>query len=201
MKILLFTLLFLIFSYSNSQNFIEGIFDCSKYGADEKLKKAVGVKAFNNHFKLAADKAIIEVYNEKSDRLERLTLEEFKQSDYPATQLWINYLVTDGDLVLTKLLFPYNLNCTTSWDIQNTKEIIDPYLKALQDDTIVDLREALRIGKDNGLREISDWNIDYEQGKLVWTLKGSFENNKFRVLKLNSRTGKVLTDHYELAID
>ena len=124
MKILLTILLLLNFGVSNSQSFIDGIINCSNHWANEKLRFTVGKDILDNNFKFEKSETSIEVYNENEDKLERLTLNEFKKSDYPATQLWLNYKVMDESLILTELSFPFNLNCTTPWDLMDTKEII-----------------------------------------------------------------------------
>ena len=163
MKILLTILLLLNFGISNSQSFIHGIINCSNHHANEKLRFAVGKDILDNNFKFEKSETIIEVYNENKDKLERLTLYEFNKSDYPATQLWLNYKVIDENLILTELSFLFNLNCSTPWNLIDTKEIIKPYLKVLQNKTKIDLKKALKIGKANGLNKIYYWDIDYKK--------------------------------------
>jgi hypothetical protein len=197
MKFLLTILLILNFGVSNSQNFIDGIIKCSKHWANEKLRLVVEKEILDNNFKFEKSKTLIEVYNENEDKLERLTLNEFNKSDFPATQLWLNYKVMDENQILTELGFPFNLNCTTPWNKKDIQEILEPYLKVLQNKTKIDLKKALEIGYENGLREICYWDIDYEKRKLIWTIKDK-ENN---VLKVNAKNGKVCEKYIELRID
>ncbi len=201
MKILLIIILLLNFGVSNSQNFIDGIINCSQKWANDNLRNTVGKQIFENNFKFDNSKTIIEVYNETENKLERITLKEFKTTEFPAIQIWLNYEVKDDGLLLTELLFPFNLNCTTPWELNDTKEIIEPYLKVLQNNTKIDLKKALEIGKENGLSQIYFWDIDYEKGKLIWTLKSKLENNQSKVIKINSKNGKVLSELIEIPID
>ncbi|WP_159949977.1 hypothetical protein [Polaribacter septentrionalilitoris] len=201
MKILLTILLVLNFGVSNSQNFIDGIIYCAEHSANEKLRFAIGEQILDNNFKFEKSETLIEVYNENEDRLERLTLDEFNKSNFPATQLWLNYKVMDENLILTELGFPFNLNCTTPWNKKEIQEILEPYLKVLQNKTKIDLKKALEIGNENGLNEIYYWDIDYEKRKLTWTLKSKLKNNQSKVIKINSKNGKVISEFIEIPID
>ena len=201
MKLLLTILLLLNFGVSNSQNFIDGIINCSKHWANEKLRFSVGQDILDNNFKFEKSGTVIEVYNENKEKLERLTLEEFNKSDFPATQLWLNYKVMDENLTLKELFFPFNLNCTTPWSSKSTQEILEPYLKVLQNKTKIDLQKALEIGNENGLNDIYYWDIDYEKRKLIWTLKSKLKNNQSKVIKINSKNGKVISEFIEIPID
>jgi len=169
--------------------------------ADEKLRFVIGNQILDNNLKFEKSKTLIEVYNKNEDKLERQTLEEFRKSDYPATQLWLNYKVLDENLVLTELSFPFNLNCTTPWNLKDTQEILEPYLKVLQNKTKIDLKKALEIGNKNGLNEIYFWDIDYEKRKLIWTLKSKLKDNQRKVIKINSKNGKVISEFTEIPID
>jgi hypothetical protein len=201
MKILTTILLLLNFGVSNSQSFIDGIINCSNHSANEKLRFVVEKHILDNNFKFEKSKTSIEVYNENEGKLERLTLDEFNKSDYPATQIWLNYKVMDDNLILTELSFPFNLNCTTPWNKKDTQEILKPYLKVLHNKTKIDLKEALEIGNQNGLKEIYFWDIDYEKRKLIWTLKSRLKNNQSKVIKINSKNGKVISEFIEIPID
>ncbi|WP_282124720.1 hypothetical protein [Algibacter mikhailovii] len=200
MKILLTILLLLNFGVSNSQNFIDGIIYCAENRANEKLKFAVGTDIFESNFEFIESKTIVEVQNAEQ-RLERISLAEFKESEYPAIQFWLNYKVTHRNLALTELLIPFNLNCTTPWNKKDTQEILEPYLKVLQNKTKIDLKKALEIGNENGLNEIYFWDIDYEKRKLIWTLKSKLKNNQSKVIKINSKNGKVISEFFEIPID
>jgi hypothetical protein len=197
MKILLIILLLLNFGVSNSQNFIDGIINCATHWANEKLRFSVEKDILENNFKLEKSETIIEVYNKNVDKLERLTLEEFYKSEFPATQLWLNYKILDEGLILTELSFPFNLNCSTPWNLKDTEEILEPYLKVLQNKTKIDLEKALEIGTKNGLNEICYWDIDYEKRKLIWTIKDKKDN----VIKINAKNGKVSEKYVEIRID
>ncbi|WP_299224223.1 hypothetical protein [uncultured Aquimarina sp.] len=201
MKILLTILLILNFGVSHSQNFIDGIINCSKHWANEKLRFVVEKDILYNNFKFEKSETLIEVYNESEDKLERLTLDEFNKSDFPATQLWLKYKVIEENLILKELLFPFNLNCTTPWNSKDTQEILEPYLKVLQNKTKIDLKKALEIGNENGLNEIYFWDIDYEKRKLIWTLKSKLKNNQSKVIKINSKNGKVISEFIKIPID
>ncbi|WP_405207208.1 PepSY domain-containing protein [Aquimarina sp. LLG6339-5] len=189
---------FLNFAICNSQSFINKIVSCAKHNADEKLRFAVGKQISDSNFQFIKSKTIIEVYNQTKDKLKRLTLDEFEKSEYPATQLWINYKVIDEKLVLTELSFPFNLNCTTPWSLNDTKEIIEPYLKVLQNKTKVDLEKAIEIAQENGLRNINEWDINYEKGKLIWTIKDQRTKNQWHILKIKAKTGRIISDYYHV---
>ena len=145
-------------------------------------------------------KTIIEVHNPEKG-LERISLAEFKKSEYPAIQIWLNYRITYQNLDLTELLIPFNLNCTTPWSKKDTQEILKPYLKVLQYKTKIDLKKAIEIGNENGLNKIYFWDIDYEKRKLVWTIKSKLESNQSKVIKINSKNGKVIAEFTETPID
>ena len=104
-------------------------------------------------------------------------------------------------LLIKTLLIPFNLNCTTPWNKKDTQEILKPYLKVLQNKTKIDLKKAIEIGNENGLNEIYFWNIDYEKRKLIWTLKSKLKNNNSKVIKINSKNGKVISEFIEITID
>lgn len=199
-KIIVFLLLF-NFTLSNSQNFIESAINCSQNWADKKLLYVTKKKIFDNHFKFNKSDILIEVFNEHIGKLERLKLSEFKKSQFPATQLWLNYTIIYENLVLTELRFPYNLNCTTPWNTRDIEKILKPYLKVLRNKTNIDLGEAIKIATNYGLDDIYFWDIDYEKRKLVWTLKSKMENNKSKVIKINSKNGKVISEFIQMPID
>jgi len=200
MKSLLTILLLLNFGVSNSQNFIDAIISCANHRAEEKLRFVVGKVLLKTNFKFEESKTIVEVHNPEKG-LERISLSEFKKSEYPAIQFWLKYKVSDENLELTELSIPFNLNCTTPWNSKDIQEILEPYLKVLQDKTKIDLKKALEIGNKNGLNEIYFWDIDYEKKKLIWTLKSKLENNQSKVIKINSKNGKVLSEFNEIPID
>ncbi|MBJ2175881.1 hypothetical protein JBL43_16625 [Aureibaculum sp. A20] len=200
MKILLTILLLMNFGVSNSQNFIDGIISCANHRVDEKLRFIVDKDILETNFEFEELKTIIEVHNPEKG-LERISLEEFKKSEYPAIQFWLNYTITYQSLVLTELLILFNLNCTTPWSKNDTQEILEPYLKVLQNKTKIDLKKAIEIGNENGLNEIYFWDIDYEKKKLVWTIKSKLENNQSKVIKINSKNGEVISKLIETQID
>ena len=200
MKILLTILLLLNFRVSNSQSFIDGIITCAEHRVEEKLKFIVDKDILETNFKFEESKTIVEIHNPEKG-LERISLTEFKKSDYPAIQFWLNYKITCQNLELTELLIPFNLNCTTPWNKKDTQEILKPYLRVLQNKTKIDLKKALEIGNENGLNEIYYWDIDFEKKKLIWTLKSKLENNQSKVIKINSKNGKILSEFIEIPID
>ncbi|REG86281.1 hypothetical protein [Winogradskyella sediminis] len=200
MKILLTILLLLNFGVSNSQSFIDGIISCAEHRVEEKLKFIVDKDILETNFKFEESKTIVEIHNPEKG-LERISLAEFKKSDYPAIQFWLNYKITSQNLELTELLIPFNLNCTTPWNKKDTQEILEPYLRVLQNKTKIDLKKALEIGNENGLNEIYFWDIDFEKKKLIWTLKSKLENNQSKVIKINSKNGKILSEFIEVPID
>ncbi len=200
MKILLTILLLLNFGVSNSQNFIDGIISCANHRINEKLKFIVDNDLFKTNFEFEESKTIIEIHNPEKG-LERISLSEFKESEYPAIQFWLYYKITHQNLVLTELLIPFNLNCTTPWSKEDTKEILEPYLKVLRNKTKIALKNAIEIGTENGLSEIYFWDIDYENGKLIWMLKSKLKNNQSKVIKINSKNGKVISEFIEIPID
>ena len=200
MKILLTILLLLNFGVSNSQSFIDGIISCAEHQVEEKLKFIVDKDILETNFKFEESKTIVEIHNPEKG-LERISLTEFKKSDYPAIQFWLNYKITCQNLELTELLIPFNLNCTTPWNKKDTQEILKPYLRVLQNKTKIDLKKALEIGNENGLNEIYYWDIDFEKKKLIWTLKSKLENNQSKVIKINSKNGKILSEFIEIPID
>ena len=200
MKILLTILLLLNFGVSNSQSFIDGIITCAEHRVEEKLKFIVDKDILETNFKFEESKTIVEIHNPEKG-LERISLTEFKKSDYPAIQFWLNYKITCQNLELTELLIPFNLNCTTPWNKKDTQEILKPYLRVLQNKTKIDLKKALEIGNENGLNEIYYWDIDFEKKKLIWTLKSKLENNQSKVIKINSKNGKILSEFIEIPID
>jgi hypothetical protein len=200
MKILLIILLLLNFGVSNSQSFIDGIISCAEHRVEEKLKFIVDKDILQTNFKFEESKTIVEIHNPEKG-LERISLTEFKKSDYPAIQFWLNYKITYQNLELTELLIPFNLNCTTPWNKKDTQEILEPYLRVLQNKTKIDLKKALEIGNENGLNEIYYWDIDFEKKKLIWTLKSKLENNQSKVIKINSKNGKIVSEFIEILID
>ena len=200
MKILLTILLLLNFGVSNSQSFIDGIISCAEHRVEEILKFIVDKDILKANFKFEKSKTIVEIHNPEKG-LERISLTEFKKSDYPAIQFWLNYKITSQNLELTELLIPFNLNCTTPWNKKDTQKILEPYLRVLQNKTKIDLRRALEIGNKNGLNEIYFWDIDFEKKKLIWTLKSKLENNQSKVIKINSKNGKILSEFIEISID
>ena len=200
MKILLTILLLLNFGVSNSQSFIDGIISCAEHRVEEKLKFIVDKDILETNFKFEESKTIVEIHNPEKG-LERISLAEFKKSDYPAIQFWLNYKITSKNLELTELLIPFNLNCITPWDKKDTQEILEPYLRVLQNKTKIDLKKALEIGNENGLNEIYFWDIHFEKKKLIWTLKSKLENNQSKVIKINSKNGKILSEFIEIPID
>ncbi len=102
---------------------------------------------------------------------------------------------------MNELSIPFNLNCTTPWSKKDTQEILEPYLKVLDNTTTIDLKKALEIGNENGLNEIYFWDIDYEKRNLIWTLKSKLKNNQSKVIKVNSKNGKVISEFIEIPID
>ena len=200
MKILLTILLLLNFGVSNSQSFIDGIISCAEHQVEEKLKFIVDKDILETNFKFEESKTIVEIHNPERG-LERISLVEFKKSDYPAIQFWLNYKITSQNLELTELLIPFNLNCTTPWNKKDTQEILEPYLRVLQNKTKINLKKALEIGNENGLNEIYFWDIDFEKKKLIWTLKSKLENNQSKVIKIDSKNGKILSAFIEIPID
>lgn len=200
MKILLIILLLLNFGVSNSQSFIDGIISCAEHRVDEKLKFIVDEDILETNFKFEESKTIVEIQNPEKG-LERISLAEFKKSDYPAIQFWLNYKITCQNLKLTELLIPFNLNCTTPWSKKDTQKILEPYLRVLQNKTKIDLKKALEIGNKNGLNDIYFWDIDFEKKKLIWTLKSKLENNQSKVIKIDSKNGKILSEFIEIPID
>jgi len=200
MKILLTILLLLNFGVSNSQSFIDGIISCAEHRVDEKLKFIVDEDILETNFKFEESKTIVEIQNPEKG-LERISLAEFKKSDYPAIQFWLNYKITCQNLELTELLIPFNLNCTTPWSKKDTQKILEPYLRVLQNKTKIDLKKALEIGNKNGLNDIYFWDIDFEKKKLIWTLKSKLENNQSKVIKIDSKNGKILSEFIEIPID
>ncbi|WBL23852.1 hypothetical protein [Zunongwangia sp. HRR-M8] len=200
MKILLTTLLLLNFGVSNSQSFIDGIISCAEHRVEEKLKFIVDKDILETNFKFDESKTIVEIHNPEKG-LERISLAEFKKSDYPAIQFWLNYKITCQNLELTELLIPFNLNCKTPWSKKDTQGILEPYLRVLQNKTKIDLKKAIEIGNEYGLNEIYLWDIDFEKKKLIWTLKSKLENNQSKVIKINSKNGKILSEFIEIPID
>ncbi|WMI70047.1 hypothetical protein [Mangrovimonas sp. YM274] len=200
MKILLTILLLMNFWVSNSQNFIDGIISCAEHRVEEKLKFIVDKDILEANFKFDKSKTIVEIHNPEKG-LERISLAEFKNSEYPAIQFWLNYRITCQDLELTELLIPFNLNCTTPWNKKDTQDILEPYLRVLQNHTKIDLKKALQIGNENGLNKIYFWDIDFEKKKLIWTLKSKLENNQSKVIKINSKNGKILSEFIEIPTD
>ncbi|GFZ77845.1 hypothetical protein GCM10011531_04130 [Aquaticitalea lipolytica] len=200
MKILLTILLLLNFGVSNSQNFIDEIISCAEHHANEKLKFIVDKDILKTNFVFKESKTIVEIHNPEKG-LERISLAEFKESEYPAIQFWLKYKITSQNLELTELSIPFNLNCTTPWSKKDTQEILEPYLKVLDNKTKIDLKKALEIGNENGLNEIYFWNIDYEKRKLIWTLKSKLKNNQSKVIKINSKNGKVISEFIEIPTD
>ena len=61
MKILLTILLLLNFGVSNSQNFIDGIINCSKHWANEKLRFSAEKDILDNNFKFEKSETLIEI--------------------------------------------------------------------------------------------------------------------------------------------
>ena len=200
MKILLTILLLMNFGVTNSQSFIDGIIYCAENRIDEKLKFIVDKDILKTNFEFEESKTIVEIHNPEKG-LERISLAEFKKSEYPAIQFWLNYKITYQNLVLTELLIPFNLNCTTPWSKEDTQKILEPYLKVIQNKTKIDLKKALEIGNENGLNEIYFWDIDFEKGKLIWTIKSKLKNNQSKVIKINSKNGKVISEIIETPID
>jgi len=184
LKWTLFILILLSFSICNSQNFIDGIISCAEHQVNEKLKFIVDKNILKTNFEFEESKTIVEIHNSEKG-LERISLTEFKKSEFPAVQFWINYKITYQNLELTELLIPFNLNCTTPWSKKDTQEIL----------------KAIEIGNKNGLNEICFWDIDYEKRKLIWTLKSKLKNNQSKVIKINSKNGKVISEFIEIPID
>ena len=201
MKILLTLILLISFEVCESQNQIKEVLYCAKNQSEYLIKKAVGKKIFESNFKFIKRETIIEIYNLDLDKLERVSLAEFENYKIPATQFWLIYKIKSQNLILTTLRIPFNLNCTTPWNSDETSEIIKPYLKVLTNKIRIDLKQVIKIAKSHGLSEINKWNIDYEKRKLVWTLKGKIENNQSKVIKINSKNGKILAEFTEIQID
>lgn len=200
MKILLTILFLLNFGISNSQSFIDGIISCAEHRVNEKLKFIVDKNILEKNFEFKESNTIVEIHNPEKG-LERISLAEFKKSEYPAIQFWLNYKITHQNLDLTELLIPFNLNCTTPWSEKDTQKILEPYLKVILNKTKINLKKALEIGNENGLNEIYFWGIDYEKRKLIWTLKSKLKNNQSKVIKINSKNGKVTSEFIEIPID
>ena len=200
MKILLTILILFNFGVVISQNYIDEIISCAEYRANENLRLLIDKDILETNFKLQKSKTIVEIHNSEKG-FEKMSLVEFKKSKYPAIQFWLNYKITYHDLDLTELLIPFNLNCTTPWSKKSTQEILDPYLKVLENKTKIDLKKALEIGNESGLNEIYFWDIDYDKRKLVWTLKSKLKNNQSKVIKINSKNGKVISEFIEIPID
>lgn len=195
-------LLFLFnFTVSNSQEFIESVINCSQNWANKRISYVTKKTTFDNHFKFDKSNTLIEVFNEDKRKLERLKLAQFKNSKFPATQLWLNYRIIYKNLILTELRFPYNLNCTTPWNTRNIEKILNPYLKVLQNKINIDLIEAIKIATEYGLNNIYFWDIDYEKRRLIWTLKSKMKDNKTKVIKINSKNGKVISEFIQIPID
>ena len=66
---------------------------------------------------------------------------------------------------------------------------------------LIDLKKALEIGNKNGLNDIYSWDIDYEKRKLIWTLKSKLKNNQSKVIKISSKSGKVISEFIEIPTD
>ena len=201
MKFLTYLVTFLCFGVCSSQDFIDTRISCAKYRMEEKIIRLSSKELFNKHFYFEKSKTVIETYNKIENKLERISFSEFKNKGCHITQLWLYYKVMDKNLVLTELLIPINLNCTSPWSWEDTKEIIEPYLNVIKDETKIDLKKALEIGAENGLDDIYEWDIDFEKRRLIWTLKSKLEKGRSKVIKINSKNGKVREEYIEIPID
>ncbi len=168
---------------------------------EEKMIRLCSKELFTEHFYFEKSKTLIETYNEIDNKLERIRFSEFKDKECHITQLWLYYKVMDENLVLTELSIPINLNCSSPWSWDDTKEIIEPYLIVLKDETKIDLKKALEIGVKNGLDNIYEWDIDFEKRKLIWTIKSELEKGRSKVIKINSKNGKIQAEYIEIPID
>ncbi|WP_298481453.1 hypothetical protein [uncultured Maribacter sp.] len=201
MKLLTHLIIFLCIGVCRSQDFIDTRISCAKYRMEEKMIRLCSKELFTEHFYFEKSKTLIETYNEIDNKLERIRFSEFKDKECHITQLWLYYKVMDENLVLTELSIPINLNCSSPWSWDDTKEIIEPYLIVLKDETKIDLKKALEIGVKNGLDNIYEWDIDFEKRKLIWTIKSELEKGRSKVIKINSKNGKIQAEYIEIPID
>jgi len=200
MRLLISILLVLNLGNIQAQDFIHKIVGCAIPRAEHLFINAVGKEIFENHFNI--DKTIVEVYDDKTETLCRYELDSFKTINLQATQFWLVYSLKEESFVLTELYFPFNLNCTTPWNLNDTKEIVKPYLKVLQNKVKVDLEGAIKIAKEEGLKSISEWDIDFEKRKLIWTIKDKETNkNEWKVIKINANRSRDYNYYLEIPID
>ena len=71
----------------------------------------------------------------------------------------------------------------------------------MQNKINIDLKEAIKIATKYGLNNIYFWDIDYEKRRLIWTLKSKMKDNRTKVIKINSKNGKVISEFIQIPID
>ena len=182
-------------SFSYSQTKIDSLILSSHTKAELLFTKLVPKKILNENFKFIPENIIIEDYDLPS----RINFSD--SNKYKPVHHWISYNIMSNNLILTKLDLPFDINGELIYSKNGMKEILKPYLQVLERKTKVDLKKAIEIAKENGLTKIYNWDIDYEKRKLVWTLKSKLENNMSKVIKINSKNEKVLSEIIEIPID
>ncbi|WP_299215841.1 hypothetical protein [uncultured Aquimarina sp.] len=151
-------------------------------------------KILNEKIKFIQESLIVEDYGLPS----RINFSDSKK--HKPVHHWISYNIISDNLILTKLDLPFDINGELIYSKNKMKEILKPYLKVLERKTNVDLKKAIEIAKENGLTKIYNWSIDYENRKLVWTLRSKLENNMPEVIKINSKNEKILSKTIEISI-
>ena len=178
-----------------SQINIDSIID-SKYSIikNKILQEIVSDKIINENFKQKRKLIRLKVYNKEKGRYQIVNLKAFKRLGYDFIEIAIIYEIVTNGKILTYLRFPFD-NFRMLFHVGEIRDALKPYLLVLEDKIEINLDDAIEIAKKNGFNEIFSWKIYFEKRKLIWLIKEKLENKKIRIIKINSKNGKILSDY------
>ena len=201
MKILLNILFVISLNICYAQSEIDSLIE-NNYSITEKiLKDIVPIKIFEKNFIQSRKYIRFEIFNKKQDKLQRLNYNAFKKTGEKFNEILITYDVMINGIILTRLGFSYNRQGKLLNSISGIEEELKPNLQVLENKTKINLDKALEIAKNNGMIDIYYWNIDYKKRKLIWTIKSKHKNNERKIITINSKNGRILSNYIEIPID
>jgi len=180
-----------------SQIDIDSIIDANySFIENEILKKSVSDKIINENFKQRKEHIRIKIFNEKKENHQIVNIKSFKRLGYDFKEVALVYEVVKNGKTLAMFRLPFN-SYKMLIPISDFKSALKPYLLVLEDKIEIDLDDAIQISKNNGLIKPDYWKIYYKKRKLIWLIREDLENEKQRIIKINSKNGKVISDYIE----
>ena len=201
MKIILNIILLISLNICYAQSKIDSLIN-NHYSYTEKiLKDIVPSKILTENFEQNRKNMMFEVFNIEKDKLQRLNFKAFKKTNNNYRQILITYDIIINGKILSVIGFAFDNQGKLLNSISGIQEELKPKLKVLENRTKIDLNKAIEIARENGMIDIYYWNIDYEKRKLVWTIKSKFKDNQRKIITINSKNGKIMSDYIEIPID